>query len=145
MKILILNGPNLNMLGKREPEIYGKETLDDIKKQCKIKAEKGRAKIDFRQSNLEGELVDWIQEAVVGNYDGLIINPAAYTHTSVAILDALKMLNIPIIEIHLSNIFQREEFRHKSYVSPVATGIISGLGSKGYLLAIEYLLEVYEK
>ena len=139
MKILILNGPNLNMLGKREPEIYGKETLDDIKKQCEIKAEKMGAKIDFRQSNIEGELVSWIQGAI-GNFDGLIINPAAYTHTSVAILDALKMLNIPIIEIHLSNIFQREEFRHKSYVSLVANGIISGLGSKGYLLAIEYLL-----
>ena len=139
MKILILNGPNLNMLGKREPEIYGKETLDDIKKQCEIKAEKMGAKIDFRQSNIEGELVSWIQGAI-GNFDGLIINPAGYTHTSVAILDALKMLNIPIIEIHLSNIFQREEFRHKSYVSLVANGIISGLGSKGYLLAIEYLL-----
>ncbi len=139
MKILILNGPNLNMLGKREPEIYGKETLDDIKKQCEIKAEKMGAEIDFRQSNIEGELVSWIQSAI-GNFDGLIINPAGYTHTSVAILDALKMLNIPIIEIHLSNIFQREEFRHKSYVSLVANGIISGLGSKGYLLAMEYLL-----
>ena len=139
MKILILNGPNLNMLGKREPEIYGKETLDDIKKQCEIKAEKMGAEIDFRQSNIEGELVSWIQSAI-GNFDGLIINPAGYTHTSVAILDALKMLNIPIIEIHLSYIFQREEFRHKSYVSLVANGIISGLGSKGYLLAMEYLL-----
>ncbi len=139
MKILILNGPNLNMLGKREPEIYGKETLDDIKNQCEIKAKEKGAEIDFRQSNLEGELVTWIQNAI-GNFDGLIINPAAYTHTSVAILDALKMLNIPIIEIHLSNIFKREEFRHRSYISSAATGIISGLGSMGYLLAIEYLL-----
>lgn len=140
MKILILNGPNLNMLGKREPEIYGKETLENIKNQCEIKAKKEGVEIDFRQSNLEGELVTWIQEATIGNYDGLIINPAAYTHTSVAILDALQMLNIPIIEIHLSNIFKREEFRHKSYISLAATGVISGLGSRGYILAIEYLL-----
>jgi len=140
MKILILNGPNLNMLGKREPKIYGGETLDAIKTQCENKAKREGAEVEFRQSNVEGELVEWIQKAAVGKYDGLIINPAAYTHTSVAILDALKMLSIPIIEIHLSNIFKREEFRHKSYVSLVATGIISGLGSTGYLLAMDYLL-----
>ena len=138
MKILVLNGPNLNMLGKREPEIYGKETLQDIEKKCIQKAKENNFEIDFKQSNHEGQLVDWIQESM-GKYDALIINAGAYTHTSVAILDALKMLNIPIIEVHLSNIFQREDFRKQSYISLVATGIMSGFGSVGYLLAIEYL------
>ena len=138
MKILVLNGPNLNMLGKREPEIYGKETLQAIEKKCIQKAKENNFEIDFKQSNHEGQLVDWIQESI-GKYDALIINAGAYTHTSVAILDALKMLNIPIIEVHLSNIFQREDFRKQSYISLVATGIMSGFGSVGYLLAIEYL------
>ncbi len=138
MKILILNGPNLNMLGKREPQIYGKETLKDIENKCLKKAKENDFELDFKQSNYEGQIVEWIQNSI-GNYDALIINAGAYTHTSVAILDALKMLSIPIIEVHLSNIFQRENFRHTSYISMAATGIISGFGSAGYLLAIEYL------
>lgn len=139
MKILILNGPNLNMLGKREPEIYGKETLDNIKNKCEKKAKENKINIDFRQSNYEGELITWIQEAL-GNFDAIIINPGAYTHTSIAILDALKSVNIPTIEVHLSNIYKREEFRHKSYVSLFAEGVISGFGSNGYLLALESII-----
>ncbi|MBT5047566.1 MAG: type II 3-dehydroquinate dehydratase [Rhodospirillaceae bacterium] len=135
-KILILNGPNLNLLGSREPDIYGHETLADIEKECVAHAKKLKVAIDFRQSNNEGECVDWIQEAVAG-WSGIIINPAAYTHTSIAIMDALKLVGCPIIEIHLSNIFARESFRHHSYVSPVATGIVCGFGGNGYILALE--------
>lgn len=141
MKILILNGPNLNMLGKREPEIYGKETLNDIKKKCEKKATELGINIEFKQSNHEGELVTWIQEAM-GKFDAIIINPAAYTHTSIAILDALKTVNLPVIEIHLSNIYKREEFRHCSYISMVADGVISGLGFNGYLLAMNAVVEL---
>lgn len=140
MKILILNGPNLNMLGLREPEIYGAQTLDDIKGMCQSWATSNSADIDFRQSNHEGELVGWIQEAR-GAYHGVIINAAAYTHTSIAIHDALKMLDIPIIEVHLSNPKSREEFRHISYVEPVAAHIIAGQGADGYILALEKLKE----
>ena len=135
-KILILNGPNLNMLGAREPEIYGTQTLEDIKQLCREAS--GKTVIDFRQSNHEGELVTWIQEAL-GHIDGLIINAAAYTHTSVAIHDALKLLSCPIVEVHLSDIIQREEFRHHSYIQPVATKIIKGQGAQGYVQAIEFL------
>lgn len=135
-KILILNGPNLNMLGMREPEIYGFQTLDDIKEICEAAAAKQGIKIDFRQTNHEGVLVDWIQEAVV-NFDGVIINAAAYTHTSVAIHDALKLLKCPIIEVHISDPETREKFRHHSYVSPCATEIIKGKGADGYRQAVE--------
>lgn len=135
-KILILNGPNLNLLGVREPEIYGHETLSDIEQKCSEHGNLLGFEIDFRQSNSEGELVDWIQVAVE-TIDGIIINPAAYTHTSVAILDALKQVQCPIVEVHLSNIFSREPFRHHSYVSPIAKGVICGFGAHGYLLALE--------
>lgn len=139
-KILILNGPNLNMLGRREPEIYGTQTLSDIKQICENIADKNDMAIDFRQSNHEGELVTWIQEAI-DNIDGLIINPAAYTHTSVAIHDALKLLSYPIIEVHLSNPKEREDFRHHSYVSPLACHVIAGKGVDGYSEALEILRE----
>lgn len=134
--ILVLNGPNLNMLGVRQPEIYGSETLADIEAACRTRGGELGLKIDFRQSNVEGELVTWIQEArkQVG---GLVINAAAYTHTSVVLLDALSLIDAPIIEVHLSNIYARDSFRHHSYISPVATGVICGLGSVGYLLALD--------
>ena len=124
------------MLGVRQPEIYGSETLADIEAACRTRGGELGLKIDFRQSNVEGELVTWIQEArkQVG---GLVINAAAYTHTSVALLDALSLIDAPIIEVHLSNIYARDSFRHHSYVSPVATGVICGLGSVGYLLALD--------
>jgi len=135
-KILILNGPNLNLLGNREPEIYGHETLSDIEQQCRQHVKASDITIDFRQSNSEGELVDWLQGSI-GIVDGIIINPAAYTHTSVAILDALKQVDCSIIELHLSNIFSRESFRQHSYISPVANGLICGFGAHGYLLAMD--------
>jgi 3-dehydroquinate dehydratase-2 len=137
--ITILNGPNLNMLGTREPEIYGKTTLADIEALCRKTAEKHGFLLEFRQSNQEGDLVDWIQ-AAGKEAQGLIINAGGYTHTSVAIHDALKSLRIPILEVHLSNIFQREPFRHHSYISPLARGIICGLGAKGYELAVEAMV-----
>jgi 3-dehydroquinate dehydratase-2 len=139
--ILILNGPNLNLLGTREPEIYGRETLDDIASAC---AEHGKAlnlRTDFRQSNHEGELVTWIQGART-EAAGIIMNAGAYTHTSVALLDALLAFEKPVVEVHLSNIFQREPFRHHSYISSVATGVICGLGSQGYLLALDALAKI---
>src|SRR5262245_59773275 len=132
-KILILNGPNLNMLGMREPEIYGRATLNDIETLCEQKARALDMSIDFRQSNREGELVDWIQEAAKGKiFDGLIINAAAYTHTSIAIHDALKLLNMPIVEVHLSNPKKREKFRRFSYVALVTKHAIVGQKEKGY-------------
>ncbi|MGN7437453.1 MAG: type II 3-dehydroquinate dehydratase [Alcanivorax sp.] len=140
-RILILNGPNLNMLGMREPEIYGDQTLSDIETLCVEQANKMGWSIDFRQSNHEGELVDWIQGAV-DNYGGVIINAAAYTHTSVAIHDALKLLSCPIIEVHLSNPKEREEFRHFSYIEPVASAVIAGQGALGYIQALEKLRDV---
>jgi 3-dehydroquinate dehydratase-2 len=136
--ILILNGPNLNMLGKREPALYGAGTLADIEAAC---AEKGRQLglgVDFRQSNTEGTLVDWIQ-AAAGKFAGIVINAGAYTHTSVAIHDALRATALPVIEVHLSNVYAREAFRHHSYISPVAKGIIVGLGPQGYTMAIDAL------
>ncbi len=137
-RILILNGPNLNMLGIREPEIYGYETLDDIKGQCIEKAQGRGWTVDFRQSNHEGELVTWIQEERA-KADAVIINAAAYTHTSVAIHDALKLLDIPVIEVHLSDPSTREEFRHFSYIGPVAAQVIKGHGAKGYTMALDVL------
>ncbi len=134
--ILVLNGPNLNLLGRREPEHYGSETLAEIEARCAKVAAKHGFKLDFRQSNHEGEIVDWIQETAAA---GLILNAGAYTHTSVAILDALRLRDMPVIEVHLSNIYSRESFRHQSRVSPAATGIICGLGGHGYELAIAAL------
>ena len=133
--ILILNGPNLNLLGVREPETYGRETLSDIEEACLERAAELGLKVDFRQSNSEGELVDWIQEARE-TADGIIINPAGYTTTSVASHDALRAVELPVIEVHLSNIHKRESFRHHSYVSLVAQGVICGLGAQGYTLAL---------
>jgi 3-dehydroquinate dehydratase-2 len=134
--ILILNGPNLNMLGTREPKVYGSQSLADIEGLCQAKAAELGLNIDFRQSNSEGELVDWIQTAAK-DHEAIILNAGAYTHTSIAILDALRASGLPIIEVHLSNIFQREEYRHTSYVSEAANGVICGFGSKGYELALD--------
>lgn len=134
--VFILNGPNLNLLGTREPHIYGSTTLPEVETMCRERAGKVGLEISFRQTNHEGQLVDWIQEAINGA-DGIIINPAAYTHTSVAILDALKNVKAPIIELHISNPHQREEFRHRSFVTPVATATIAGLGVFGYAMAVE--------
>ena len=133
--ILILNGPNLNLLGTREPEIYGRETLADVAAACAALAAELGLETDFRQTNHEGELVTWIQLAQA-NSAGIVINPAAYTHTSVAILDALKMYAGPVIEVHISNIHKREPFRHHSYVSSRADAVIAGCGTQGYLLAL---------
>jgi 3-dehydroquinate dehydratase-2 len=134
--IFILNGPNLNRLGAREPHIYGAASLDDVRAACETKARGLGYAIDFRQTNHEGELVDWVQEAA-DKAAALIVNPAGYGHTSVALYDALKLVAKPIIEVHLSNIAKREPFRHRSYVSPTADGVIMGLGLKGYELAVE--------
>jgi 3-dehydroquinate dehydratase-2 len=142
--IYVLNGPNLNMLGVREPAIYGSETLADVKVRCEKAAKSHDLKIDFRQSNIEGELVNWIQEAR-GQAQGIIINAGAYTHTSVAILDALQAAERPVIEVHLSNIFRRDEFRQHSYISLAATGVICGLGAKGYELALDAMSDLLKK
>lgn len=137
-KIVILNGPNLNLLGQRQPEIYGRDTLADVEANCRRLAGELGLELEFRQSNHEGELIDWIH-AARATAAGLIINPAAYTHTSVAILDALKTCEFPILEVHISNVHQREAFRHHSYVSLVATGVIAGFGIHGYELALRHL------
>lgn len=138
--ILILNGPNLNMLGQREPEIYGRETLADVAAACAAEGARLGMAVDFRQSNHEGELVTWVQDARTTT-NGLIVNAGAYSHTSIALLDALKSYPAPVVEVHLSNIFRREEFRHHSWVSLAATGVICGLGSQGYLLALQALAQ----
>ncbi len=140
-KIMIINGPNLNMLGIREPDIYGRQSLSDIKEMCIAKAQDLGFSIDFRQSNDEGMLIDWIHEAYRKNYKALIINAAAYTHTSLAIHDALRLLSCPIIEVHLSNPKDRESFRHFSYIESVASHSFSGYGAKGYIMALEKLKE----
>ncbi len=137
-KITVLNGPNLNFLGKREPDIYGTETLETIEKSCRKITDSHGFDLDFLQSNHEGELVSWIQDAI-GQSEAIVINPAAYSHTSVAILDALKMFNGIVVEVHLSNIHQREAFRHHSYVSARADAVIAGCGSAGYRFAVEYI------
>lgn len=139
--IFVLNGPNLNLLGVREPSVYGRETLDDVRRRTEARAQTLGLKIDFRQSNLEGELVTWIQEARE-KADGIILNAAAYTHTSVAIMDALSAAERPVIELHLSNVFRRESFRHHSYVAPAAQGVICGFGAKGYELAVEAMADL---
>jgi 3-dehydroquinate dehydratase-2 len=136
--IYVLNGPNLNLLGTREPQIYGRSTLKDVEKLCHKAAAAHGFAVEFRQSNHEGELVDWLQEARAAA-SGVILNAGAYTHTSVAIHDALKALDVPVLEVHISNPYRREPFRHTSYVSPVATGVICGVGAQGYSLAVEAL------
>jgi 3-dehydroquinate dehydratase-2 len=143
MKILFLNGPNLNLLGQREPKVYGHETLADIESAVRQRARQLKAKIEFRQSNLEGELVDWIQQAQ-GEFDVIVINAAAYTHTSIALRDAIVAVGLPTIEIHLSNVHAREKFRHKSLIAPVCCGLISGFGQKSYVLAVEASVHVNE-
>lgn len=142
--IFVLNGPNLNLLGSREPEVYGKETLNDIRACCEQKAAKLGLDVDFRQSNHEGELVAWIQEAK-DSAAGLIVNAGAFTHTSIAMLDALLAAGIPCVEVHLSNIFKREEFRHNSYISKAAQGVICGFGPASYDLGIEALAKLIDK
>lgn len=139
-RVLVLNGPNLNLLGTREPGTYGSETLKDVEALCKTTAAQLDLAVDFRQSNHEGELVTWIQDARK-TADGILINPAAYSHTSVAIHDALRAVALPVAEVHLTNIHQREAFRHHSYVSSVAFGVICGFGSLGYKLALEALAQ----
>ena len=136
--VFVLNGPNLNMLGTREPGIYGGKTLADIESGCRSTGERLDLMIDFRQSNHEGVLIDWIQEAA-GAARGIVINPGAYTHTSIALQDAIRASGLPVIEVHLSNIFAREPFRHHSYISPVAAGVVCGLGPDGYVFALEAL------
>jgi 3-dehydroquinate dehydratase-2 len=140
-KILVLNGPNLNMLGVREPTIYGKDTLADVEALCKKTGKTLGVAIDFRQSNHEGELVTWIQEAR-GKMAGIVINAGAYTHTSVALQDALALSELPVIEVHISNVYKREPFRHKSYISAVARGVLCGFGVYGYALAIDGLAKM---
>ncbi len=137
-RILIINGPNLNMLGAREPEIYGHDTLDDVEQACREHAQELELSVDFRQSNSEGELVTWVQQARE-DHIGIIINAAGYSHTSVALMDALKSCGLHVVEVHLSNVYQRESFRHHSYVSQVAEGVIAGFGAQGYLLALDAL------
>jgi 3-dehydroquinate dehydratase II len=141
MKILFLNGPNLNLLGTREPDIYGNLTLAAIEDQVRKRAAELKTEVDFRQSNMEGELVNWIQKAK-GKFAAIVINAAAYTHTSVALRDAISAVGVPAIEIHLSNIHAREEFRHKSLIAPVCRGQICGFGAKSYILGLEAAIDV---
>ena len=141
INILVIHGPNLNLLGKREPEIYGQWTLDDINARLDVLAEENGINLKIMQSNHEGEIVSFIGENMDWA-DGIIINPAAYTHTSVAIRDALSAVNLPVIEVHLSNIYQRESFRHFSYISPIAVGVISGFGAISYELALRAMIEI---
>ena len=139
--VLVLNGPNLNMLGVREPHIYGSMTLDDLEAACQERGEQLGLTIDFRQSNHEGELVTWIQQART-EHDGIVINAGAYTHTSVAIMDSLILAELPVVEVHLSNIFKREPVRHHSYITGVAKGMICGFGPHGYLLALDAMQRI---
>ena len=140
-KIIIINGPNLNLLGEREKEKYGKVTLNQVEKECKKFGKRNNILITFKQSNIEGKIIDYIQESRK-RFDGLIINAAGYTHTSVAIRDALMILKIPIVELHITNIYNREKFRHKSLLSKAARSVICGFGTKGYVLALRGLKEI---
>jgi 3-dehydroquinate dehydratase-2 len=144
MRILFLNGPNLNLLGKREPGFYGKATLEDIEAEVRQRAAPLSAEVDFRQSNSEGELVTWIQQAK-GNWDVIVLNAAAYTHTSIALRDAILAAGVPTIEVHLSNVHAREEFRHKSMIAPVCVGQIAGFGANSYILALQAAVSVNER
>ena len=141
--VYVLNGPNLNLLGKRQPQIYGHETLADVERECLAMAAQLNLQIRFHQSNREYELIDWIHEARE-SAGGIVINPAAFTHTSVAILDALNACEFPIIEVHISNVHRREPFRHHSYVSGVASGVIAGFGTQGYTLALQRLAKLID-
>ena len=144
MKIRVIQGPNINLLGLRDPAMYGVMTMEQIHENMKLVCDQAGIEIEFFQSNYEGEIVDKIQECVEG-VDGIIINPAAYTHTSIAIADALSSVHLPTVEVHISNIYQREEFRHKSLVAPVSTGHIAGFGPIGYHLAIIGMLQIFEQ
>ncbi|MBL8805583.1 MAG: type II 3-dehydroquinate dehydratase [Rhodospirillales bacterium] len=141
--LLVLNGPNLNMLGVRQPEVYGRTTLADVEADCRALSEDLGCTLEFRQSNHEGQLIDWIQEARQ-TADGIVINPGGLTHSSVALRDALLASDLPVIEVHISNIHAREEFRHHSYVSGIAKGVIAGLGPQGYLFALEALARIVD-
>ena len=142
-KILIINGPNLNLLGEREESKYGKNTLDEVKKKCESHSKSINFEIEFKQSNIEGEIVTMIQGAK-GAFDGIVINAAGYTHTSVSILDALLAIKLPVIEVHITNIYNREEFRNKSLISKAAKGIICGFGINGYIMALNSMKEILE-
>ena len=144
MKLLVLNGPNLNMLGIREPAIYGRETYEDLKALVEKACEKWGAEVSFFQSNHEGALVDAIQQAYFDKVDGIILNPAAYTHTSVALLDALKAVGIPTVEVHISDVSRREDFRQVSYVRAACCRTISGHGLQGYVMAVDHLADLLE-
>jgi len=143
MKVLFLNGPNLNLLGERQPEVYGRRTLGDIESLLRERAMRRGVEIEFRQSNAEGDLVDWVQQAK-GRFDSVVLNAAAYTHTSVALRDAIAATGVPVIEVHLSNIHAREEFRHKSLIAPVCVGQISGFGAFSYILAFDAAVNLNE-
>jgi 3-dehydroquinate dehydratase II len=146
--VLVLNGPNLNLLGTRKPEVYGRTTLADVEKLCRDEAARLGLDLQFRQSNHEGQLIDWIHEAgaavKAGDSIGAVFNPGAYTHTSVALHDAIEGASLPLIECHISNVHQREEFRHHSYISPVARGIVVGFGVHGYVLALGGLHRIWQ-
>jgi len=138
-KVYVLNGPNLNLLGTREPETYGHSTLKDVEQLCREAAERHKLGVEFRQSNHEGELVDWIHEAAANKAAGVVLNAGGYTHSSVAIRDAVAAVDVPVIEVHISNVFAREDFRHFSHIAPVAKGTLCGFGVNGYALAISGL------
>lgn len=147
--VLVLNGPNLNLLGTREPQVYGSQTLADVQALCERAAEVHNLRLDFRQSNHEGELVDWVHEAgraqAAGTLAGVILNAGAYTHTSIALHDAIKGAGVTLIELHISNVHAREAFRHRSYISPVAKAVMAGFGVNGYALAIAGLAQLAEQ
>jgi len=142
--VVVLNGPNMNMLGLRQPHVYGSATLDDVEQLCAETAEGLGLAIDFRQTNGEGELVSWVQECR-GRAAGIVINPAGYTNTSIALMDALLACELPVIEVHITNIHKREEFRHHSFVSKVAVGVIAGLGVRGYALALMAMADILQE
>lgn len=142
--VAVLNGPNLNMLGLRQPALYGSATLDDVEALCAETGERLGLAIDFRQTNGEGELISWVQECR-DRAAGIVINPAGYSHTSVALMDALLSVELPVVEVHITNIHRREAFRHHSYVSQAATGVICGLGIRGYALALQAMLDLIEE
>jgi 3-dehydroquinate dehydratase-2 len=145
MKVYVLNGPNLNLLGSREPQTYGRPTLNDVETLCRETAKRHGFDVEFRQSNHEGVLVDWIQEAGAARAKGVVLNAGGFTHTSVAIRDAISAIATPTIEVHISNVHARESFRHHSFISPVARGIIVGLGALGYQMAIGALATIGQK